>query len=286
MSMKLPNLGDFILFSLASRCLPSYSIKLFEAQITNGFPTVEDLLSLVKSRISVLECVPSAPRDSVPKLLKQSVSQKAYANPKHYNSGVNNFKRPQSTSLMTSTATSKSNGPCPICKGSHAVSTCHKFTSWPVDVREKWVRENRYCFWCLRVGHWAPECKSSMQCTKCPCRHHSLLHTSASATSDRDNNPTCSSQLTREDIPAQSSLLGSNTQHSSAVILGTALVHIGDCGAHYARFSRFCVPDKRDHQRLRCPIRFKCISLDCPYIGFVRYISPRYQGAGKLQNTA
>lgn len=47
-SVNLPNLGDFILFTLASRCLPTYSGKLFEAQLTNGFPTVKELLSFVK----------------------------------------------------------------------------------------------------------------------------------------------------------------------------------------------------------------------------------------------
>eukprot|EP00102_Acyrthosiphon_pisum_P021737 XP_016658947.1 PREDICTED: uncharacterized protein LOC107883439 [Acyrthosiphon pisum] len=34
-SLNIPNLGDFILFSIASRCLPIYSIKLFEAQLAN-----------------------------------------------------------------------------------------------------------------------------------------------------------------------------------------------------------------------------------------------------------
>lgn len=80
-SMKIPNLGDFILFSLASRCLPSYSIKLFEAQ-------------LVKSRINVLECVLSVSRESVHKSVKQSALQKPYVTTKLYDSGANNFKRP------------------------------------------------------------------------------------------------------------------------------------------------------------------------------------------------
>ncbi|XP_025193542.1 uncharacterized protein LOC112593380, partial [Melanaphis sacchari] len=229
-SMKLPNLGDFILFSLASRCLPSYSIKLFEAQLASGFPTVRDLLFFVKSRVNILECVPSAPRESVHKPSKQSASQNSYVTPKHYNSGPNNFKKPQSTSLMTSTGTSKSNVSCPVCKGSHIVSKCNKFTGWSVDVREKWVRENRCCFRCLRVGHWAPECKSPVQCTNCPRRHHPLLHTSNTVISDRDSNPTYSSQLNREETTAQSSLLGSNAQNSSSVVLGTALIHIRDCG--------------------------------------------------------
>lgn len=47
-----------MLFSLVSRCLLTYSIKLFEAQLVNSFPTVIELLSFVKSRVAVLECIP------------------------------------------------------------------------------------------------------------------------------------------------------------------------------------------------------------------------------------
>jgi len=57
-SLHLPNLGDFILFSIASRRLPTYRIKLFEAQLANGFPTVQELLKFVKSRVAILECIP------------------------------------------------------------------------------------------------------------------------------------------------------------------------------------------------------------------------------------
>jgi len=79
-SMNLPNLGDFILFSVASRCLPSYTIKLFEAELSSRFPTVSDLLSFVKSRVNVLECVPN---DSARKALKQSVPPKQQYTSKH-----------------------------------------------------------------------------------------------------------------------------------------------------------------------------------------------------------
>lgn len=57
-SMTIPDLGDFMLFSLASRCLLTYSIKLFKTQMANDFPTVKELLTFIKSRVAILECIP------------------------------------------------------------------------------------------------------------------------------------------------------------------------------------------------------------------------------------
>ncbi|XP_025198008.1 uncharacterized protein LOC112596509 [Melanaphis sacchari] len=195
-SMNLPNLGDFILFSVASRCLPSYTVKLFETQLSNDFPSVKELLTFVKSRVNVLECIPN---DAIHKTVKQP--------------------------LLQNTASSKPKGSCPICKGSHAVSSCKKFAGWSANIREAWVRENRRCFRCLRDGHWAPECKSLIQCDKCSYKHHPLLHFRDTTTSSTSDN-----QVPCNEPPPQSSLIGSGCQQSSSVILGTVLVHIRDCG--------------------------------------------------------
>jgi hypothetical protein len=69
-SMKIPNLGDLILFTLASRCLPSYSVKRFKSQLSSGFPTVKYLLTFVKARINFLECVP---RDHAQRSIKPPI---------------------------------------------------------------------------------------------------------------------------------------------------------------------------------------------------------------------
>lgn len=220
-SMNLPNLGDFILFSVASRCLPSYTVKLFEAQLSNSFPTVRELLTFVKSRVNVLECIPN---DVVHKIAKQPLQKSSHTS-KGYTFVPSNYKRQQPTSLVSSTASSKSKGPCPICKGSHIISSCQKFTGWSAGTRETWVRENRRCFRCLLAGHWAPECKSPVQCDKCSYKHHPLLHSR-----DKNNGSASDNQVPCDEPPSHSSLLGSGCQQSSSVILGTVLVHIRDCG--------------------------------------------------------
>lgn len=47
-SLNIPNLGDFILFSMASRCLPVSVRTLFESQLTNEYPSVGELFTFVK----------------------------------------------------------------------------------------------------------------------------------------------------------------------------------------------------------------------------------------------
>lgn len=52
-SLRVPDLGDFILFMLASRCLPSSCRTLFESNNYDDYPSVEALFTFVKSRITV-----------------------------------------------------------------------------------------------------------------------------------------------------------------------------------------------------------------------------------------
>lgn len=46
-SLQIPNLGDFILFSLASRCLPLSCRTRFETQTVCDYPSVSDLFAFV-----------------------------------------------------------------------------------------------------------------------------------------------------------------------------------------------------------------------------------------------
>lgn len=56
-SLQVLDLGDFVLFSLASRCLSISCRTSFESQLTTDFPKVYGLFNFVRSRIAVLERV-------------------------------------------------------------------------------------------------------------------------------------------------------------------------------------------------------------------------------------
>jgi len=56
-ALDIPNLGSFILFTLAFRTLPLGTRKLFESSLPSDvvYPSVDSLLKFVRSRITVLE---------------------------------------------------------------------------------------------------------------------------------------------------------------------------------------------------------------------------------------
>jgi len=211
-SLNIPNLGDFILFSIASRCLPTYTIKLFEAQLVNGFPTVHDLLRFVKSRVAILECIPQEPTS------KQPNSHKTSKTTSH------NTKKPLlHTSMVTRSNPSKAAQSCKCCNGTHGLTLCPKFKGWTQEMRNTWARDQRICFRCLSTGHWVTKCKSSNVCGQCSRWHHTLLHSTGPATTSREES---SSKVGQSDVATTSSCLGQNT--SPSVILGTALIHMAD----------------------------------------------------------
>lgn len=211
--MRIPKLGDFILFSIASRCLPTYSIKLFEAQLANGFPTVQDLLKFVKSRVAILECIPREPTS------KQVNIHKVSKDVPH-----NTKKTPLHTSMVASSNTSQAAQPCKCCKGTHALHSCPMFNGWAQEKRNQWARDQRICFRCLRIGHWLSKCKSSIVCGHCSRGHHSLLHPTASTGSVRGEST--SQERNSANAQSSSSLFSQNT--SPSVILGTVLIHMSD----------------------------------------------------------
>jgi len=65
-TLHVPNLGEFILFSQASRCLPYSTRKGFEAANKHDFPSILDMVSYIKDRVSLLEAVSFSKSSSVP----------------------------------------------------------------------------------------------------------------------------------------------------------------------------------------------------------------------------
>jgi len=213
-ALQVPDLGDFILFSLASRCLSSSCRTLFESETIRDFPTVDDLFKFIKTRVAILERV-------------QGVAGKQAAlapRPKDRLSTPSKWSRkvdrPSPSSLVSAVqapAQSPHTLSCQYCNNPHALDVCRKFSAQSVDERAKWARGKRICFSCLSPGHWAPSCKTTAKCTICPRRHHSLLHSTGK---DITPSPEVASPTVHTSLLSG---LG-----SPSVVLSTALVHIRD----------------------------------------------------------
>lgn len=62
------------------------------------------------------------------------------------------------------------------CSTSHPLAECQNFLKKSVSERVAWVRENTCCFNCLKGGHRAGDCRSTLRCEKCKKKHHVTLH--------------------------------------------------------------------------------------------------------------
>ena len=68
---------------------------------------------------------------------------------------------------------------CPACNGSHSIYQCTVFGAWNVSLRHELVRYKHLCFNCLGSNHSIEACNSRRTCCECKCKHHTLLHRSA-----------------------------------------------------------------------------------------------------------
>lgn len=209
-ALKIPDLGSFIIFSVAFRCLPSSTRKLFESVVSQNFPSVTDLLTFVQSRVAILEIAGDSRKPT--NQLNPNIQSNSF--------GRNKTGKLQSTSLMISKPVNDKIGSCICCNADHPLTSCQRFDSWPIEERNRWARESKLCYTCLSDKHWANKCRSKLKCTICSKRHHTLLH-------GPDQRPTDGS-VKRGEASLCTSTCPSRSNQSPGVLLGTALVHIRD----------------------------------------------------------
>jgi len=210
-ALKIPDTGSFILFSIAFRCLPVSTRKLFEANSSVDYPTIGQLLDFLWSWVAILEVVGESHKNSASNASSKSTGQ--------FRKGGDYAGKPRFTSLVTS----KSNSTCPCCAGSHALTACARFKNWDPDKRARWTCDKKLCFNCFSDEHWALKCNAKSSCKNCTRKHHSLLH-HMSSSRDRD--------IRNEPPAAKASLCASVPRplphQASSIILGIALVHMRD----------------------------------------------------------
>ncbi|XP_050523389.1 uncharacterized protein LOC126895495 [Daktulosphaira vitifoliae] len=207
-SLQIPNLGEFLLFALSSRCLPLSTRKGFEAVNSEEFPAASDVIKYVKGRVSILEAVRFS--GSSRRLTVQRDNMKP--------STFRNIDKRPKFALVAAKSSGAPIYNCVFCNGSHGPSKCRMFQSASVEDRNTMVREKKICFSCLSSSHWSNRCKERRPCKHCPRMHHSLLHV------DKSDGETLSNVV---GVPvSNTSVMSTRPRHT--VLLGTALAHIKD----------------------------------------------------------
>ncbi|XP_025191316.1 uncharacterized protein LOC112591650 [Melanaphis sacchari] len=219
-ALNIPDLHSFILFSVAFRCLPVSTRKLFETSTISDYPTIDELMKFIRNRVAVLEIV-GEPREYSPSTAQpKSTSQSSpFLKGAHRSGKPKLFSHP--TTLVATKLSNPTSNICPCCNGTHGLDTCTRFKSWAVDDRARWTREHKLCFNCFNTGHWAPKCASKSRCQDCSRRHHNLLHPPGNI-SQRNG------EASPSDVVLCASAPPPTVCKAASVLLGTALIHVRD----------------------------------------------------------
>ncbi|KAF0719706.1 Integrase catalytic domain-containing protein, partial [Aphis craccivora] len=212
-ALDIPDLGSFMLFSLAFRTLPLGTRKLFESTVLNDadYPSVDNLLRFIRGRITVFENVGDSRKPGA-----QSKSLPAAAPLVR-----NHLTKGHPVALVAAKPSGASPASCLCCSGSHSLSTCPQLRSWSVDDRNRWAHDHRLCFNCLSSSHWLRACQSKSRCHTCSKKHHSLLHGATRPQKDEGEDSAGGTSLCASAGSAPLNAV-------PTVLLGTALVHVRD----------------------------------------------------------
>ena len=165
---------------------------------------------------------------------------------------------PSKISSFTSTPVTESDQ-CSLCKNEkHQLFACPQFKSLPRHSKLSTLMSQDRCLNCLRVGHFAKQCKSLNHCRLCQKPHHTLLHVDHAV-----GNPSLSPTLNLSSPHPSSTTVTSNTVSlgvSSTTLLMTCQVSVRDshgvatkCRALLDSASSASFVSERLAQRLHLP---------------------------------
>lgn len=212
-SMKIENLGDFVLFYLTSRSLDPDTRIRFETQTNiSQIPTFCELLKFLQDYVKILETNQLSSKStnnnnsSTPRKLACTKFPIAPA-PRGQNSSG------QKRSSYLAKSNSLANVACAHCNNAHSIYQCPTFQSLDSRARLALIKtKNNMCTNCLRTNHVIEKCLSKMTCTVCGLRHHTLLHI--------DQAPSTSAGASTE---------ANVTAHSHAAVPNRDMVLLGTC---------------------------------------------------------
>ncbi|XP_026012239.1 uncharacterized protein LOC113014739 [Astatotilapia calliptera] len=96
---------------------------------------------------------------------------------------------------------------CMFCKDeSHQLSKCPSFSEKSLDHKRTFVKENKLCYGCLKVGHNARDCRHRHKCDTCKGRHPTCLHNESHMANERPQSSTNVASTTENDTMAATAL--------------------------------------------------------------------------------
>ncbi|XP_066156028.1 uncharacterized protein [Euwallacea fornicatus] len=195
LGQKPENWGVLVAYLISTKLDPVTERQWEEAKSTHKeVPSWDSLREFLSARADMLEAIDR---------------QRGNNSKPERNVGL----KPNKTSAKTFVGSDIS---CGVCKAKHSLVKCPSFLAMSPNERFGKVKQLKVCFNCLKPGHSVKDCRLR-NCSKCPAKHHTLLHFEPVRVQDDASKPV-------ESLEHQVSL--SSLSSDNHVFLSTVLVDV------------------------------------------------------------
>ncbi|XP_066157588.1 uncharacterized protein [Euwallacea fornicatus] len=154
LGQKPENWGVLVAYLISTKLDPVTERQWEEAKSTHKeVPSWDSLREFLSARADMLEAIDR---------------QRGNNSKPERNVGL----KPNKTSAKTFVGSDIS---CGVCKAKHSLVKCPSFLAMSPNERFGKVKQLKVCFNCLKPGHSVKDCRLR-NCSKCPAKHHTLLH--------------------------------------------------------------------------------------------------------------
>ncbi|CAB0034376.1 unnamed protein product, partial [Trichogramma brassicae] len=141
---------------------------------TDGFLKYSQLMAFLERSIRVSEAAATTSSGSV--------GYNSNINNKFTKNAPNRHNKQIAVHTTSAQAASKPGArACVLCRGSHALYSCHKFAALSQPQRFELCKREKLCLNCLSSSHYAGDCRSERRCVVCQGLHHTKLHADSQA---------------------------------------------------------------------------------------------------------
>ncbi|XP_050516179.1 uncharacterized protein LOC126891043 [Diabrotica virgifera virgifera] len=185
-------LTEALLVFLFEQKLDANSRKSFEEERkTAQIPTLKNFFDFIDKRCVILENLSSFENANEKKHNVQENKTAAFKPKVNLHASCESNARPLSPRNRPHSRPNSPNfnATCVICNGAHRIYSCARFTALPPRERINSVKQKKLCFNCLGHQHSIKDCRSTISCSICSKKHHTLIHLDSQANSNTQYAP-------------------------------------------------------------------------------------------------
>ncbi|XP_050518526.1 uncharacterized protein LOC126892833 [Diabrotica virgifera virgifera] len=214
-------LTEALLVFLFEQKLDANSRKSFEEERkTAQIPTLKEFFDFIDKRCVILENLSSFENANEKKHNVEENKTVAFKPKVNLHASCESNARPPSPRNRPHSRPSSPNfnATCVICNGAHRIYSCARFTALPPRERFNSVKQKKLCFNCLGYQHSIKDCRSTISCSICRQKHHTLIHLDSQANSNTQYAPRSQTYHTNNNHthPQHSNIRQNNSYHDNS----------------------------------------------------------------------